>query len=132
MALPNRRTHQRDDRPRSGTAATEPDWRTLYEIENPADVDAYVALHPVVVSILTEGPQAVFDAFDEKLSLRLRLEYDREDEPASEYLTVDFVTQRDANDAEMRLDRFDEDWWIDAMSRAARADATIVFLPRFA
>jgi len=128
MALPRGRTPERDEDRPSGAPATESDWHALYEIENPADVDAYVAEHPVVVSILSEAPSEIAAAFDETPRLVLQHEVDHEDEPASDYLAVDIMSTRDADDAYERLGRFDASWWIDdALPRAARAGATVVF-----
>ncbi len=128
MALPRRRTPGRDEDWQAGAPGAESDWHALYEIENPAEVDAYVARHPVVVSILTEAPPEIAAAFDEEARLVLRQEIDPEDEPASDYLAIDIMTMRDADDAYDRLGRFDANWWIDdALPRAARAGATVVF-----
>jgi hypothetical protein len=131
MALPRRRSPQPDRDRQAGAPGPPPDWRALYEIENPDEVDAYVAEHPVVVSILAHAPSEVAAAFEEEPRLVLRHEIDPDDEPASEYLVVDIVTMRDVDDAHDRLNRFDDGWWLDAMPRAARAGATIVFYPRF-
>lgn len=131
MALPRRRS-SRPDRDRQANApGPEPDWHALYEIENPAEVDAYVAEHPVVVSILADAPSEILAAFEEELHLVLRHEIDPDDEPATDYLVVDIMTARDVADVDDRINRFDEGWWLDAMPRAARAGATVVFLPRF-
>jgi hypothetical protein len=128
MALPRRRTPEHDDDPQAGTPATDSDWHALYEIENPAEVDAYVAAHPVVDSILSEAPSKIAAAFNEAPRLSLRYEVDPEDEPASDYLAVDIMSMHDADDAYERLGRFDAAWWIDdGLPRAARAGATVVF-----
>lgn len=128
MALPRRRTPGRDEDRQAGAPGADVDWHALYEIENPAEVDAYVAEHPVVVSILTEAPSEIASAFDEEARLVLRHEVDPEDEPASDYLVVDIMSRRDADDAYDRLGRFDANWWFDdALPRAARAGATVVF-----
>jgi hypothetical protein len=125
MALPRRRTPEHDENRRTGA---EPDWHALYEIENPTEVDAYVSEHPVVVSILTEAPAEIVSAFEEEPRLILRHEIDPDDEPASDYLVVDIVSLRDFDDADDRLSRFDDRWWIDdGLPRAARAGATVVF-----
>ena len=132
MALPRRRTPKQDEARQAGAPGAEADWHALYEIENPAEVDAYVAAHPVVASILSEAPSHVAAAFDEAPRLVLRHEIDPDDEPASDYLVVDIMTMRDAAEAHDRLNRFDDEWWVDeALPRVARAGATVVFYPRF-
>jgi hypothetical protein len=132
MALPKRRAPQSDDFPQAGQSPTEADWHALYEIENPAEVDIYVAEHPPVATILAEAPAEIAGAFDEEPHLLLRHEIDPEDQPATAYLVVDIVTKRDAHDAHERLTRFDDRWWIDALPQVARAGAVVVFYPRFA
>ncbi|MFN8635307.1 MAG: hypothetical protein U0893_15785 [Chloroflexota bacterium] len=122
MALPNRRTHQRDDRPRSGTAATEPDWRTLYEIENPADVDAYVADHPSVTAILTEAPNEIHAVFGNEAPPRLRLEWDPED--GDGWLFVGIPSEDLGPSVLPLIDALEERWWLDRMRST---DATVVF-----
>lgn len=128
MALPRRRTPEHDDVRQASTPGAEPDWHALYEIENPAEVDAYVAEHPVVSSILSEAPSEIAAAFEEQPRLVLRHDIDPDDEPSSDYLVVDIMTLRDFDDAHDRLGRFDDRWWIDdGLPRAARAGATVVF-----
>ncbi len=73
MALPNRRTPDRDEGPQAGASSAEPDWHALYEIENPAEVDAYVAEHPTVVPILDEAPDQIRAVFAGDARPRLRL-----------------------------------------------------------
>jgi hypothetical protein len=136
MALPQRRTPESDPGrpPDSEHPATAPasasDWHALYEIENPADVDAYVAEHPTVASVLAEAPAEIAAAFEEDPRLILRYALDPEDEPATDYLVVDVMTMRDSADAHDRLNRFDEDWWLDASLPVARAGAVVVIYPR--
>jgi hypothetical protein len=119
MALPQRR----DARP-------EHDWRKHYQIENPADVEAYVAEHPIVASVLAEAPEHIATSFEEHPRLVLSSEVDP-DEPDYPYLTVDIMTKRDADDAHDRLNHFDESWWLDVIQYVARADTVIVFYPHF-
>jgi hypothetical protein len=121
MALPRRRDPQADQ-----------DWRSHYIIENPADVEAYVAEYPIVASVLTEAPAKIAATFEETPRLILRYEIDPDDEPASDYLAVDIMTGRDADDAHERLNRFDGEWWLDVIQHVARAGAVVVFQPHFA
>ena len=131
MALPGRRTPGHDEERQAGASGAESDWHAFYEIENPTEVDAYVAEHPIVAAILSEAPSHVAAAFGEASSLVLRHEIDPDDKPASDYLIVDIMTTSDADDAHERLTRFDDAWWIDdALPRVARAGATIVFYSR--
>lgn len=120
MALPQRRTAQPDQ-----------DWRRHYEIENPDEVEAYVAEHPITASVLAQAPDQIAAAFDETPRLILTCESEPEDEPDSPYLTVDIMTKRDADDAFDRLEQFDASWWLDVIQHVARSNTVIVFHPRF-
>jgi hypothetical protein len=134
---------QRDPQPRT-------DWRAHYQIENPSDVETYVAEYPIIASILAAAPDQIAAAFEEHPRLILSCEFDLEDfapiqgftdtnsgprsvedEALADYLTVDIMTERDAEDAFVRLNRFDESWWLDVIQHVARAGAAIVFYPRF-
>lgn len=136
--------------PQRHTSSTQQDWRALYRIENPADVDAYVAKYPIVASILTEAPARIAATFEEHPRLVLSCEFDPEgfspiedatdaengphsgeDEAIGDYLVVDIMTKRDADDAFARLNRFDESWWLNVIQYVARDGAAIVFNPRF-
>jgi hypothetical protein len=131
VALSKRRPSQPEPDRQPDNAGAAPDWRARYEIPNPAEVDAYVAQHPVVAGILSEAPTELVAAFEEDVRLVLQYELDHDDEPASDYLAVDIMTMRDTNDAYDRLQHFDARWWIDdALPRAARAGATVVFMLR--
>jgi hypothetical protein len=116
--------------PRPQDPHSKQDWRTHYQIENPDEVEAYVTGYPITASVLAEAPDQIVAAFEENPRLVLSLEVDP-DEPDSPYLTVDIMTKRDVDDAFDRLQRFDESWWLDAIQHVARADAVIVFYPRF-
>jgi hypothetical protein len=67
MALPQRRTPHADL-----------NWRAHYRIENPADVDAYVAEHPSVMAILDEAPTEIHAVFSHEDQLRLALHWNPE------------------------------------------------------
>ena len=43
MALPRRHAPEHDEARQASRPGAEPDWHALYEIENPAEVDAYLA-----------------------------------------------------------------------------------------
>jgi hypothetical protein len=118
MALPKRRPdHIRPD----------PEWHMLYEIENPADVDAYVLRFPSLIPILAQAPRHLAASFKDDLRLTLRSEIDPEEEAlAAPYLVVDILMSHETDDALDRLYDFEETWWLDAMPRDG---AIIVFMP---
>jgi hypothetical protein len=98
------------------------DWRALYEIENPADVDAYVAEHPTVATILREAPDQIRAVFgNETLP---RLSFSRSFEEGDCWLFVG-IPQEDVGPAVLPLiDAFDLGWWLERMPAT---DATVIF-----
>jgi hypothetical protein len=111
----------------SDVVRSEPDWHTLYEIENPPAVDAYVGEFPALGPILAEAPRQLARSFRGDLRLTLRTEVDpEEEEMARPYLVVDILMSHDADDALERLYDFEDTWWLDAMPRDG---AIIVFMP---
>jgi hypothetical protein len=122
MALPRRSTPQRDDDRQSGTPGADPDWHALYEIENPADVDAYVAEHPSVIPILGEAPDEIRAVFGSDARPRLRLGWDPEEGDC--WLSVKIPVDDAGPSALPLLDALDERWWLDRMPTT---DATVVF-----
>ena len=122
MALPRRRTPKHDpDRP-AGAPEPDGDWRARYEIENPADVDAYVAEHPTVVTILDEAPDQIHAVFDTKAPPRLSVEWDPEEGDC--WLFVGIPSDDIGPSALPLIDAFDTQWWLDRMPAT---DATVVF-----
>ena len=107
------------------------DWHNRYQIENPAEVDAYVRRHPSVAAVLAEAPDHVRRVFDEAPRLVVRLEVDEDAAPVSDGLVVDILTSRDAADTQARLARFDARWWLGVLPGIARDGAAVVFVPRF-
>jgi hypothetical protein len=71
MALPKRRTPRPDPASQSGLSGGVPDWHAFYEMENPAEVDVYVAAHPAVASILSEAPSEIAASLEEEPRLVL-------------------------------------------------------------
>ena len=122
MALPKRRTPQDDqDRPASASGPA-PDWHALYEIENPADVDAYVVKHPTVVTILDAAPREIRAVFGNEAPPRLSMEWDPEQGDC--WLFVGIPSQDVGPSVLPLIDAFDERWWLDRMPTT---DATVVF-----
>src|SRR4051812_18160581 len=117
MALPERR---RDHKQRQ-SAGSKLDWHAFYDIENPADVDVYVAEHPSAIPILTEAPGEIRAVFgDTGAPLALQLIREPEDGEPYLYLLVQ-TAQADAYDL---LDQLDAAWWLDA-ARDTRAELEI-------
>ena len=122
MALPRRPTPERDEDRQAGIPGAEADWHARYEIENPAEVDAYVAEHPTVVAILDEAPDQIHAVFGNKAPPRLRVTCSFEE--GDRWLFVG-IPQEDVGPSVLPLiDAFDLGWWLDRMPAT---DATVVF-----
>src|SRR4051812_38412836 len=113
MALPK----QRPDSSRS-----EPDWRALYEIENPRDVQAYLEEHPTATAILVEAPDQIRSVFGEGDLPRLELQLDPGD--GDRWLTISIPSDIEGEAAMGLLYDLEDRWWLDRMQST---DAVIVF-----
>jgi len=122
MALPKRRTPERDDDRQSGTPGADPDWHALYEIENPADVDAYVAEHPTVIPILGEAPNEIQSVFGTATPPRLSVEWAPEEGDC--WLFVGIPSDDVGPSVLPLIYALEERWWLDRMPAT---DATVVF-----
>jgi hypothetical protein len=122
MALLKRRTPRPDPDSQSGASGSAPDWHALYEIENPAEVDAYVAEHPSVVGVLDDAPREIRAVFGNTAQPRLRLTGDPEE--GDNWLTVKIPLEDVGPTALPLVDAFDERWWLERMTTT---DATVVF-----
>jgi hypothetical protein len=122
MALPRRRISKTDSEGQPVMPGVEPDWRTLYQIENPEEVAAYVREHPTVVSILAEAPSEIRAVFGNAAPPRLQLEWDPEE--ADCWLFVG-IPSADVGPAALPLiNELEERWLLDRMTAT---DATVVF-----
>src|SRR5688572_20118799 len=122
MALPRRRTPQRDEDRQASAPGGDADWHALYEIENPAEVDAYVAEHPTLVAILTEAPDQIHAVFGDKAPPRLSVEWSPEEGDC--WLFVGIPSDDIGPSVLPLIDALDEGWWLDRM---LTTDATVVF-----
>jgi hypothetical protein len=122
MTLPKRRTPSSDQDRQTSTPGAETDWHTLYEIENPAEVDAYVAEHPTVATVLDEAPDQIHAVFGNDAQPRLRLTCDPEEGDC--WLSVGIPSADVGPSVLPLIDAFDERWWLDRMLTTS---ATVVF-----
>ena len=111
MALPR----PRDPQPKQ-------DWRTHYQIENPDEVDAYVAEHPSVMAILDEAPNEIRAVFRNETPPRLQLEWNPEDGDC--WLFVGIPVLDEGPSALPLIDALERRWWLNRMTAT---DATVVF-----
>ena len=111
MALPQRRASQSDQ-----------DWRRHYQIENPDEVEAYVAEHPSVVAILDEAPNEIRAVFGNESLPRLQLTWDPEDGDC--WLFVKIPVEDEGPSMLSLIEALEQRWWLDRMTAT---DATIGF-----
>ena len=113
MALPERRRDQQQNQ----TTGGQPDWHAFYDIENPAEVDTYVADRPFLVPTMGEAPSRIAQVFGAGTSLALRII--REPEGGDPYLYL--LVQTGRADAYDLLAQLDAAWWLDAALDARTA-----------
>ena len=111
MALPQQRPSQPAQ-----------DWRTHYQIENPDEVEAYVAEHPSVTAILDEAPLEIHAVFGNQASPRLRLTWDPEDGDC--WLFIRIPVEDEGPAALPLIEALEHRWWLDRMTAT---DATLGF-----
>ena len=118
MALPKRQPDEGQPPP----AGDQPDWRSYYDIENLADVDAYVGQHPTAAIVLAEAPDEIKAVFGDRGAPKLALECDPED--GDRWLSVDIPAETSDESALSLIYDLEERWWLDKMRST---DAVIVF-----
>jgi hypothetical protein len=116
MALPRRRTPQQDEGRPAGAPGADVDWHALYEIENPAEVDAYVRRYPFLVPILIKAPDHIARHFGAHCGLVLEAPIFPDDGTQHLYLLV--RTADPFDEVVAHRDQLDEQWWLDAMVEA--------------
>lgn len=88
-----------------------------YNVSNIDDVKKFVEKHTFLIALLAEIPERVSNFFGSVKGLDLRLISDKEFKDSSE-LSIRILTNLKAKDAMDILDKFDEEWWLDNISRA--------------
>jgi len=102
--------------------------RQKYSVLDAAATGAFVLDHAYLLDLLLEAYFPLQALFDEQAQIQVRLKVDPEI-PDRRYLSVRVVTRLSAHDALRRMDRFDQDWWLD---RIAHTDDDLVFSLGFA
>lgn len=90
----------------------------LFEIEDTPAVRRYLRERPFLVPLLVEARRAIARYFPDDARTRLQLVPDRDDGDHVDLFAV-IRTALPADDALKRLDRFDEEWWLEAAVRAS-------------
>jgi hypothetical protein len=122
VAAPRRHTPQPDRDQPAGAPDPEPEGHALYEIENPAEVDAYIVEHPTVEAILAEAPGEIRAVFGTDARPRLHLTCDPEEGDC--WLSVRIPSADIGPSVLPLIDALDERWWLDRMPAT---DATVIF-----
>lgn len=86
----------------------------LFIYSNPEAIDSFLSTRPNLISLLFDISQQLPEFFP---SVQPRLVLRRDDENAS-YVVVQIPTTESLDDAFAHMQRFDEQWWFDAMSSA--------------
>ncbi len=85
-----------------------------YAFRDPEAVVAFIRAHPEVVAPLLDAVAVIPRFFGPGREVALELERDR-DAPDHVQLFALIRIGEDAEDGLARLDRFDEDWWLDVL-----------------
>lgn len=125
MAVPKR---QIDAEQTPTSTAT--DWRSVYDSDDLSAVEAFVARYPCLNDLLSRVPGEVEARFESSARPRLSVsqEPDSDGDEPDEWLTITIEADREWRDARARLQRFEDEWWLDAMPRG---EPLIAILPRF-
>ena len=100
--------------------ATDLDRR--FETDEPKEVQAYLERHPHLVPLLSDVATALARFFPSEEPLRLQVIDDAD--TRTEHLYAIVRTSLPPDEAEERLDRLDEEWWLNAAAMA-KGDLTI-------
>jgi hypothetical protein len=104
----------------SATAVLPPSFGAiaeLFDIEDAPAVRSYLGANPSLVPLLVEARRTVPRFFPGETRVRLQVLADRDDEDHTDLFAI-IQTALPEDDALRCLDRFDEEWWLDAAGRA--------------
>ncbi len=105
-------------------------WRAvelLYDLVNPGSASDFVRQRGYLVDLLLEAYARLWLCFGDWPVVELELEGDPE-VLRRRYLAARILTSLSPEEAVARLERFDEEWWLDHIGRAGR---DLVFVPEF-
>ncbi len=106
----------------SAARATQADLDRLaeyYAFRDPAAVTGFVRDHPEVIGPLLEAVEVVPRYFGPDVPLVLEVVRDPEAHDHTQLFAL-IQTRLDGEAALASLDRFDDEWWLDALQRANR------------
>jgi len=91
--------------------------RSKYEISNFEEVKNFLSKNRFLVSLLEEIPNKIYQYFGNSQKLALQVLYEP-DSPDSSELWILVLTELSAKEARSIMDKFDDDWWLENLSRA--------------
>ena len=87
--------------------------KTRYSLRSPEEVTAYLRSYPHLVPLLLEAAEVIPRYFGADTHLVLEVVVDPEDESETPELYASVQTRLGVDEGLDRLDRLDEDWWLD-------------------
>jgi len=108
------------------------DWlASLYQFRDYARVEEFLRANPSLTGLLLEAHKKIRDYFGTgtPIALEVFTDYEGESESGEEGpLFALILTDLPWEEASNRLDRLDEEWWIDAMPRDGLLIVSIEFI----
>jgi hypothetical protein len=99
----------------------------LFLVDHPDDIRTFIAARPHLISILHEASERIPDSFPPMTKVSLDLVGHPESGSRPE-LVLRIQTSLPMAEALDRLDRLDEEWWLDTLP-VAQGDMTLVVWP---
>lgn len=90
----------------------------IYKISKPEEVKSFLSKNRFLISLLKEIPHKIFQYYGSNQKLALEVLYEP-DFPLSSELWVLVLTELPAKKARSIMDKLDEDWWLENMSKTA-------------
>lgn len=92
-------------------------WQAYYDLEDPSAVEAFVARYPGLDRLLSQMAQQFAARLQLDARPAMRVSQEPDSDETDEWLTIEVWSGSDWDDTRARLDRFDDEWWLDAMPR---------------
>ena len=122
MALPKRDAGT--DVPASDAASA---WQAHYDLEDPPAIEGFVTRHPGLDRLLSQIADQLRARLDLDQRPFVRVTQEPDSDERDEWLTIEVPSGPNGDETRARLDRFDDEWWLDAMPRG---EPFIVILQR--
>lgn len=101
------------------TDETASEWVAgIYQFNDPQPVSGFLRRHPFLVNLLIDAWPRIQSCFGSDAQAALELFKDPEEVNGEGKLFVLVQTSLPANEALNRLEKLDQDWWLDATARS--------------